>query len=65
MEYEGKRFAELVRMEYTTTLFWDGDVIVGEERNFDDQSVLTIAEREPSPQELEDYYGGDDDAGRC
>lgn len=50
-----KRVEETI-MQYTEYVYWDGDEIVATERKEDDSSYDIQETREPTPEELSDYY---------
>ena len=53
-----KRVEETI-MQYTEYVYWDGDEIVATERKEDDHSYDIQATREPTQEELSDYYEGE------
>ncbi len=50
-----KRVEETI-MQYTEYVYWDGDEIVATERKEDDSSYDIQETREPTQEELSDYY---------
>ena len=50
-----KRVEEVI-MQYTEICYWDGDEVVATERMEDDHSYDIRATREPTEDELADYY---------
>ena len=50
-----KRVEETI-MQYTEYVYWDGDEVVATERMEDDSSYDVRSAREPTQEELSDYY---------
>ena len=50
-----KRVEETI-MQYTEYVYWDGDEVVATERKEDDSSYDIRSTREPTEEELADYY---------
>lgn len=50
-----KRVEETI-MQYTEYVYWDGDEVVATERMEDDSSYDIRSTREPTEEELADYY---------
>ncbi|ALJ22068.1 hypothetical protein [Microbacterium sp. No. 7] len=55
-EFEGKRVEETI-MQYTEYVYWDGDEVVATERMEDDSAYDVRSTREPTSDEITDYYG--------
>lgn len=50
------RRVEETIMQYTEYVYWDGDAVVATERMHDDHSYDVRETREPTSDELVDYY---------
>ena len=55
-----KRVEETI-MQYTEYVYWDGDEVVATERMEDDSSYDVRSTREPTQEELSDYYESERD----
>lgn len=53
------RRVEETIMQYTEYVFWEGDEVIATERMDDDHSYDIRSTREPTPDEISDYYEED------
>lgn len=57
------RLVEEVIMQYTEIVYWEDGEVVYSERMHDDHAYNSRGYREPTPQELEDFYWTEEEDG--